>query len=112
MKDAIASVEIFVHREAESVRRLTLVIGAPQRSNDGDTWGCRIALADAHPAETVVAADSVSALVAAVERGREWLSAFETSGDATRLFRDRAGSIPFSLSEWTIAGNRLEPPSA
>lgn len=104
MKGAIASVDVYLQPEGAAgagmpggeggaVRRLTLTITAPERAPGG--WSCRVALADRHRPETFVAPDSVSALMAAVERGRSWLAELAAGGD--RLTRDRAGSDPFEL---------------
>jgi hypothetical protein len=116
MKGAIASVEIFVFaptaptvlsagpggggsidRIAESglrPRRLSLVIGIPERVSGGASWQCRVALADLHRPQVVEGRDSVEALSRAVDRARAWLTALADEGH--RLARDRAGSEPFA----------------
>ena len=95
MKNAIATVEIFALREGESARRLTLVIARPERTEQGDPWSCRVALADLHRARTVHALDSFLALSRALELARGWLAELESSG--LSLARDRAGAEPFLL---------------
>lgn len=105
MKQTIASVEIFAHRnrvvpggsgkKEVEVRRLTLVISAPVRATDGSGWICRVALADLERPQELMAPDSITALGRAYARGRGWLEALETSGWS--LFRDRAGQLPLVL---------------
>lgn len=99
MKGAIASVEIFVFQgarsEAAAPRRLSLVIGAPQRSQAGDAWQCRVALADLHRPQILEGRDSIESLFRAVERARAWLADLEAEGFV--LARDRAGAEPFAV---------------
>lgn len=111
MKGAMATVEIFVFTaEAPAApgtradpsstsgappRRLSLVIGTPERAPAGDRWQCRVALADLHRPETLEGRDSVEALVLAVERARAWITGLHAEG--FRLARDRAGAEPFRL---------------
>ena len=111
MKGAMASVEIFVftadapaasgpRTDSHSTsgvppRRLSLVIGTPERAPAGDRWQCRVALADLHRPETLEGRDSVEALVLAVERARAWITGLHAEG--FRLARDRAGAEPFQL---------------
>ena len=95
MKGAIASVEIFVRREGEETRRLSLTITQPERAEGGDDWCCRGALANLHRPCTVSGRDSVEALVAAIARSRGWLSGLIADGFV--LTRDRAGQVPFEL---------------
>ncbi len=93
MKGAIASVEIFVFAAAsERPRRLSLVIGTPERAPGTERWQCRVALADLHRPQVFEGRDSVEALFQAVEQARGWLAALEAEG--CRLARDRAGSEP------------------
>lgn len=93
MKDAIASVEIFVQRGDEPMQRLSLVVSAPASDRDTGKWVCRVALANLHRAEELAGHDSVEALNLALARGREWLLALENSGFL--LYRDRAGRDPY-----------------
>ena len=93
MKGAIASVEIYAHREGAAVRRLTLVVSEPRTTPDPARWICRVALADLHRPEEIVGTDSVEALCRAVERGRRWIEDLRSDGFV--LTRDRAGSIPY-----------------
>lgn len=115
MKGAIASVEIFVFegalpeaaapqaadRRGEAAgsapgsrpRRLSLVIGAPERSPGGAAWQCRVSLADLHRSQACAGRDSVEALFLAVERAKAWLAELEAEGCV--LARDRAGTEPF-----------------
>ena len=95
MRNAIATVEIFALRAGESARRLTLVIGRPERMEQADPWSCRVALADLHRARTVDAPDSILAISRALELARGWLAELESSG--LSLARDRAGVEPFLL---------------
>jgi hypothetical protein len=95
MKGAIASVEIYVHRENQPVQRLTLVIGEPRPAGEGPGWTCRVALADLHRPESLTGTDSVDALAQALARGRSWLAALEIDGFG--LFRDRLGKRPYLL---------------
>lgn len=102
MKGAIASVEIFAFAasgpgEASSSRprRLSLVIGVPERAPSGEPWHCRVALADLHRPQVFAGRDSVEALFLAVECARGWLSALRAEGFV--LCRDRTGSEPFSI---------------
>ena len=95
MKGAIASVEIFAHRENQPVQRLTLVIGEPRPDEEGSGWTCRVALADLHRPESLTGTDSVDALAQALARGRSWLAALEIDGFG--LFRDRLGERPYLL---------------
>ena len=111
MKGAMASVEIFVFTTAALAapdprtdlhgppgappRRLSLVIGTPERAPTGDRWQCRVALADLHRPETLEGRDSVEVLVLAVERARAWITGLHAEG--FRLARDRAGAEPFQL---------------
>jgi hypothetical protein len=101
MKGAMASVEVFAFAAsagpegAARPRRLSLVIGMPERAASGDRWQCRVALADLHRPEVLEGRDSVEALVLAVARARVWLAALEADG--FRLARDRAGVDPFAL---------------
>lgn len=123
MKGAIASVEIFVFTAASAAaaaaesatvaspadrsdpsdpregvpRRLSLVIGTPERAPGGDRWQCRVALADLHRPETCEGRDSVEALVRAVERARAWIAALHAEG--FQLSRDRVGAEPFRIPE-------------
>lgn len=104
MKGAIASVELFVHREGEHTdpRRLTLTLSAPERVRDkGEAtpdWVCRIVLADLHPPESVKAADSLTALAGALGLGGRWLTALR--GEGLRITRDRNGKVDFSWSDF------------
>lgn len=109
MKGALASVEIFVFtakalaapaagsdpsaRREATPRRLSLVIGTPERAPAGDFWHCRVALADLHRPETLAGRDSLEALVLAVEQARSWIAELEVEG--YRLARDRVGAEPF-----------------
>ena len=93
MKGAIASIELFASRAGEDTRRLTLTVGTPEREGDAG-WVCRVALADLHRPESIVAPDSVSALAAALAQGRAWVDALEADGCV--LTRDRAGTRPFA----------------
>lgn len=100
MKNAVASVEIYAHRpladgEAPEVRRLSLVIGAPERAPDGSGWSCRVALADIERPQTCLGPDSFSALQRALAQGRRWVMGLEEQG--WTLWRDRAGSLPLVL---------------
>lgn len=102
MKGAIASVEIFAFAapgpraaSSERPRRLSLVIGVPERAPSGELWHCRVALADLHRPQTLAGRDSVEALLLAVECARGWLAALHAEGFA--LCRDRAGDEPFSI---------------
>lgn len=110
MKGAIASVEIYLFAPtaapapagpggadpaAPPPRRLSLVIGVPERAPSGGLWHCRVALADLHRPQTLAGRDSVEALFLAVEQARAWLSALRAEGFA--LCRDRAGAEPFSV---------------
>lgn len=99
MKGALAAVEIWVEEAGESAvrRRLSLVIGTPERSESGGLWLCRVALADLHRPQTLEGRDSLEALVRAVEQARSWIEALRGAGHA--LFRDRAGDERFSLPE-------------
>ncbi len=111
MKGAIASVEIFVFEaappatEAAEVdvpeagstgrpRRLSLVVGVPERTPGGARWQCRVALADLHRPEVFEGRDSAEALFLAVARAKSWLAAL--AADGHRLARDRAGTEPFA----------------
>ena len=104
MKGAIASVELFVHREGEDTdpRRLTLTLSAPERVRDkGEAtpdWVCRIVLADLHPPESVKAADSLTALAGALGLGGRGLTALREKG--LRITRDRNGKVDFSWSDF------------
>lgn len=100
MRGAIASVNVYVHRPGEAVRRLTLTITAPESAPGETEWACRVVLADLHRPEVFTAPDSVSALGAAMARGREWLDALRADGAS--IFRDRAGTEPFDAdgSHW------------
>lgn len=96
MRGAIASVEIFVFEAGESIalgsgrpRRLSLVIGTPERAPGGEAWQCRVALADLHRPQVFEGRDSLEALLRAVERAKAWLAALEADG--CRLARDRDG---------------------
>lgn len=100
MRGAIASVEVFVFEAASPTgagpggpRRLSLVIGSPERAPGGETWQCRVALADLHRPEVFEGRDSLEALLRAVERAKAWLAALEAEG--CRLARDRAGTDRF-----------------
>lgn len=115
MKGAIASVEIFVFEAAGRAvpdprsdpsgpplasphsrpRRLSLVIGTPERAPAGDRWQCRVALADLHRPRTLEGRDSIEALVLAVEQARAWITSLYSEG--LRLARDRAGAEPFQF---------------
>jgi hypothetical protein len=104
MKGAIASVEIYAHRntapsqgspEGVEVRRLTLVLGVPERAEDGAEWRCRVALADLERPQDLIAPDSVTALARAIGRGRGWLAGLEREG--WTLYRDRSGTLPMVL---------------
>lgn len=111
MKGAIASVEIFVFdpgpaasRAAEAgasdsgspgrPRRLSLVVGLPERVPGSAGWQCRVALADLHRPEVFEGRDSAEALLLAVARAKTWLAAL--AADGHRLTRDRAGTEPFA----------------
>ena len=104
MKGAIASVELFVHRGGEGTdpRRLTLTLSAPERVGDlGEAtpdWVCRAVLADLHPAESLTAPDSLSALAGALAQGRTWLDALREDG--LRITRDRDGKVDFLWSDF------------
>ena len=95
MKGAIASVEIYAHREDQPVQRLTLVIGEPRRADEGSGWICRVALADLHRSESLAGTDSVDVLAQALVLGRSWLAALQADG--FRLCRDRGGERPYRL---------------
>lgn len=111
MKGAIASVEIFLFEAGSDAnraaaadgpdsgaparpRRLSLVVGLPERTPGGGAWQCRVALADLHRPEVCEGRDSVEALLLAVERAKSWLAAL--AADGHRLARDRAGTERFS----------------
>lgn len=103
MKGAIASVEIFAFAPpgpgdalSDRPRRLSLVIGVPERAPSGELWHCRVALADLHRPRTLEGRDSVEALLLAVGCARGWLEALH--GEGMVLCRDRAGSEPFAIS--------------
>jgi hypothetical protein len=91
----MASVEIYAHGGEGPVRRLTLVIGEPTRVEDGAGWTCRAALADLHGPREITGSDSVEVLARAVALARSWMGALEAEGHV--LFRDRAGTRPYSL---------------
>lgn len=102
MKGAIASVEIFAFAPAgpgdaasPRPRRLSLVIGVPERTPADGLWQCRVALADLHRPRILAGRDSVEALFLAVECARGWLGALQ--GEGFVLCRDRAGSEPFAI---------------
>lgn len=108
MKGAIASVEIFLFEAAApdaalrspmlrgKPRRLSLVIGTPERSPAGETWQCRVALADLHRPQTCEGRDSIEALFLAVTQAKAWLAALQAEGCV--LARDQAGAEPFRLT--------------
>jgi hypothetical protein len=96
VKGAIATVELFVVDPDRDTERLSLVIGAPERSASGEGWSCRVALANLHRPESVSGRDSFEALARAVRRASEWIAALQAQGRV--LTRDRAGTIPFELS--------------
>lgn len=97
MKNAIASVEIYVHEPGETVRRLTLVIDQPRRADPAEEgWICRVALANLHRPREIAGPDSVSALASALGQAGRWLVELEEQG--MRLTRDRAGEIGHSLA--------------
>lgn len=103
MKGAIASVEIFVfeapgHGAAPrgTPRRLSLVIGAPERSPTGEAWQCRVTLADLHRPRTCEGRDSIEALFLAVAQAKAWLAGLQATG--CLLTRDRAGAEAFPLA--------------
>jgi hypothetical protein len=77
-------------------RRLSLVIGTPERSSAGDAWQCRVALADLHRPEICEGRDSIEALFLAVAQAKSWLAALQAAGFV--LARDRAGDEPFPLA--------------
>ncbi len=110
MKGAIASVEIFVFEAGAAAiraadaggprsgapgwpRRLSLVVGLPERVPGSAGWQCRVALADLHRPEIIEGRDSAEALFLAVARAKTWLSVLVADGH--RLARDRAGTEPF-----------------
>jgi hypothetical protein len=99
VKGAIASVEIYAFaasaQPVASPRRLSLVIGAPERAPSGDAWHCRVALADLHRPRTLAGRDSFEALALGVACARDWLAALADEG--FDLFRDRAGVEPFTF---------------
>lgn len=98
MKRAIASVELFAaeqDRSPEDRTRLTLTITAPERSDGGGGWVCRVALANRHRPTEVVGADSVTALAAGLEQARAWLG--ELAAEGKTLFRARTGESRFEL---------------
>lgn len=105
MKGAIASVEIFLvgglDRRSDAdpgpPRRLTLVVGGPERSGDAGGWRCRVALADLHRPVVIEGRDSVEALSRALEHARHWIAALRAEGHA--LYRDRSGLDPFTFPE-------------
>ena len=90
MKGAIASVEIFLFEAAApdaalrspmlrgKPRRLSLVIGTPERSPAGEAWQCRVALADLHRPQTCEGRDSIEALFLAVMHPAKVPSVFIT----------------------------------
>ncbi|MEZ4332370.1 MAG: hypothetical protein R3F35_11485 [Myxococcota bacterium] len=107
MKSAMASLEIYAFpmasgtdagplggrpRPGDRPRRLSLVIGAPERAPGGDAWHCRIVLADHHRPDVLEGRDSMEALLRAVDRAHAWLAALRADG--MRLCRDRAGLEP------------------
>ena len=96
MKSAIASLEIFAHREGEVVQRLSLVVGAPTAAGEGGLWICRVALANLHRAEEIEGRDSVEVLGLALARGRGWL--LDLEADGFLLFRDREGQTPYRVA--------------
>jgi hypothetical protein len=96
LKGAIAAVDFFVSDGQAKPRRLSLVISAPERSPSGETWRCRLALADLHPPIVIVGADSVDVLARALDQARIWVAELRQPGQS--LTRDRAGEIPFELS--------------
>ena len=103
MKGAIASVEIYVFEAPPhgaalrgTPRRLSLVIGTPERSSAGEAWQCRVALADLHRPEICEGRDSMEALFLAVAQAKAWLAALQAEGRV--LARDRAGDEPFWLA--------------
>ena len=96
MKGAIATVDFFAFRTEDgsiTSDRLSLVIAAPERGPSGDTWQCRVALADLVRPETVIGRDSFEALALALTQARVWIGDLRTQGRV--LTRDRAGEIPF-----------------
>lgn len=93
MKGAIASVEIFAHRNAEPARRLTLVVGAPTSAPAVGGWRCRVALADQHQPQEFTGRDSFDVLNRALAQAHSWLRALEAEG--FMLFRDRGGVDPY-----------------
>jgi hypothetical protein len=97
MKGAVASVEVFATRGDRPVERLTLTVTAPERGTDvaKDVWLCRVALARRHRPQTLEAADSISALRAALALGEGWLAGLAAEGFT--LWRDRAATRPFEL---------------
>jgi hypothetical protein len=95
VQGAIATVDFFVSDSANAAKRLSLVIAAPHREPAEDAWLCRIALADLHPAETIVGRDSVEALALAMAQARRWIAALRDEGAV--LTRDRDGEITFDL---------------
>lgn len=79
-------------RPGDRPRRLSLVIGTPERAPGGEAWHCRIVLADLHRPEVLEGRDSMEALLRAVDRAHAWLAALRAEG--LRLCRDRAGLEP------------------
>lgn len=95
MKGAVATVEIFAVVAGQAPRRLSLVLGAPERVPGSEAWSCRVALADLHRPELAEGRDSVEALLRAVERARTWIEALRAEGHD--LYRDRGANEPFFL---------------
>ena len=108
MKGAMASVEIFVfaakalaaptagsdpNGQAAS-RRLSLVIGTPERAPAGDPWHCRVALADLHRPETLQAATA----------SRPSCSRSSRPGPGSRSWRPRAAGWPVTASGQSPSG--------
>lgn len=95
MKDAIATVDFFASDGQMAPRRLSLVVGAPERCSTGANWQCRVTLADLYPAQVVVGLDSLDALARALGQARAWLA--ELHGQGQTLTRDRSGETPFEM---------------
>lgn len=100
MKTAIASTEIYGATPGGEPRRLTVAVGAPERSRHGEGWQCKVTIADVLRPTAVAGADSFEALARAVARVRQHLAALQDDGWV--FSRDRGGREVLDVASWFV----------
>jgi hypothetical protein len=98
MRTTIASTEFYGVTPGGERKRLTVAVGTPVRSTQGEGWQCKVTIADVLRPTAVAGADSFEALARALARVCQHLAGLQEEG--WKFSADRSGRQSLDVASW------------